>query len=362
MTTEPARAHGPEPAEGRPPEDGPPEGRPPEEEPTPGPPARPRRGLWQKLLLGAVLAGAAVGLVLAVRATDTEVLRSLLSGDGPALIAVSVALNLCGLWFGMASWKALLDGLGSVVRRAAAARVFFFGMLSKFLPGPVWGLLVHLQLGRAAGAAAPHLVAAYVLSLGTTLVCGLTVGLIVAPTVLGGGTWWLALPLALLVALAVRPRLVSTALHAGARLLRRPLPGGGEGTDGSALPDGAMRRSLALGLASWVVGGLHVWPLALAFGAPAGPALWASVGGFALATAVGGLTLVLPDGLGAREAVLVLALSAVMPWPEATAAAVASRLVCTVAEALGGGVVVLATRGTAGARTRGPGARKDTFV
>lgn len=317
------------------------------------------RRLWQKLLLGAVLAAAGTGLLLAVRATDTEVLRSLLSGHGPLLIAASLTLNMCGLWLGMASWKVLLGGLGSLVRRAAAARIFFFGLLSKFLPGPVWGLLVHLQLGRAAGAARGHLVAAYVLSLGTTLASGLAVGLLVAPSVLGGGAWWLAAPVALLVALAVRPGLVGVALRAGARLVRRPLPGG-PGETGS-MPDSAMRRSLLLGLGSWVLAGLHVWPLALAFGAPASSALLVSVGGFALATAVGGLTLVLPDGLGAREAVLVLALASVMPWPEATAVAVASRLVCTAAEALGGGVVVLATRGSWSAP---PGVRlpKDTFV
>lgn len=296
-----------------------------------------RRSRWRAMLPVIVVLAAAVGLAAAVRAADRDLLGALLEGHGSLLVVVSLVANCCGLFLGMASWRALADGLGKPLRRLAAWRVFFYGLLSKFLPGPVWGLLVHVQLGRKAGATTRQIATAYGLSLGTALASGLTVGALVAPEVLGGNSWWLLLPLTVFGALLFRPNLVNIALEAGSRLLRRRLI-----TD--HVPDGRMRRSLVYGVLSWVVGGLHVWALAVALGAPPLAALHVCVGGFALATAVGGLTLVLPDGLGVREAVLVLALGTVMPWPEATAVAVASRLVCTIAEAGVGGVVAFATR------------------
>ncbi|MGW5424224.1 hypothetical protein [Streptomyces sp. NPDC003943] len=89
--------------------------------------------------------------------------------------------------------------------------------------------------------------------------------------------------------------------------------------------------------------GLHLWALAVMLGAPPLTALPVCVGGFALATAAASLVVVLPDGWGAREALLLLSLTAVLPWREATAVAVASRVVCTLSEVLVGGAALLLT-------------------
>ena len=61
----------------------------------------------------------------------------------------------------------------------------------------------------------------------------------------------------------------------------------------------------------------------------------------------------MPDGWGAREAILMLVLSSVLPWPAAGAVAVASRIICTASEVtVAGGALLLARRGAGRRPTR----------
>jgi uncharacterized membrane protein YbhN (UPF0104 family) len=100
---------------------------------------------------------------------------------------------------------------------------------------------------------------------------------------------------------------------------------------------------VALQTLSWLVSGLHLWLLAIAMGAPPVRSLALCVGGFGLATVVGLLAVVTPDGLGVREAVLLAVLATVLPVPAATIVALASRLVTTVGEVgLGGAALAVA--------------------
>ncbi|MFD0473205.1 lysylphosphatidylglycerol synthase domain-containing protein [Nonomuraea thailandensis] len=95
-----------------------------------------------------------------------------------------------------------------------------------------------------------------------------------------------------------------------------------------------MRLAVTWQSLSWVVTGLHLWPLAIAMGAPASRSLLLCVGAFTLATSVGIAAVFIPDGIGVREAVLTAALSVVLPTPAAAVVALASRLVSTVSEVL----------------------------
>ena len=97
--------------------------------------------------------------------------------------------------------------------------------------------------------------------------------------------------------------------------------------DGSAL-----RRSVLLCTVSWLVTGMHLWILAVALGVPARAALLPCVCGFALATALGSVAFVVPDGLGVREGILALVLSTCMPAPIAVIIATASRVLLAVAD------------------------------
>ncbi|WP_412539465.1 lysylphosphatidylglycerol synthase domain-containing protein [Longispora sp. K20-0274] len=241
-------------------------------------------------------------------------------GAVPLLLGACAA-NIAGLVLGMASWRALLaDRIGPV----AGARIFFLGQLSKYVPGRVWGVLTHVQLGKRLGVPASRMVGAYVVSLGVTTLTGAAVGLLVGPAVLGRQAYWLLAPAALVVACVLRPALLHRALVLAARLSRREEPAPAPGT----------RKALIVATVSWLVSGLHLWALLLLCGADPVAGLPVGVGAFALATVAGSLALILPDGWGVRELVLMAALATVVPWSVAGVVAVASRLVCVVCEVL----------------------------
>ncbi|CAM5558216.1 lysylphosphatidylglycerol synthase domain-containing protein [Streptomyces xanthochromogenes] len=257
-------------------------------------------------------------------------------GAVPYLLG-ALAANAGAVLLSMATWRTLLGDLGPRIPGPVATRIFFTSFLSKYLPGAVWGVLAQVRMGRAVGVPGPVVVAVFLLNLMAAVLTGLTIGPVAAPWTLGGDAWWLLLPVAVTVACAARPGLINSLAALGARLARRPAPT-------ATASDAGMRRAMASAAASWAVSGLHLWALAVMLGAPAAKALPVCVGGFALATAAASLVVVLPDGWGAREAVLMLALSAVLPWQAAAAAAVASRVVCTLSEVLVGGAALLLTR------------------
>jgi glycosyltransferase 2 family protein len=196
-------------------------------------------------------------------------------------------------------------------------------------------VLAYVRLGGAAGIPAGRMVAAYLLNTVVVLLTAAVVGVLCVQGLGAGGLWLLAVwPLAL--AVLWRPGVLAAVARRAARLLGREPPTG-------EFSDRDVRCALALEMLCWAVSGLHLWLIAVLLGAPAGRALPVCVGAFALATVAGALTLVVPDGAGTRELVLLGALSVVLPWAEAGAAALASRVCCTLAELLGAGAALSLT-------------------
>ena len=125
------------------------------------------------------------------------------------------------------------------------------------------------------------------------------------------------------------PPVLNRCLALGLRLMRRqPLD--------VPLPASARRRSLGPPIPTWVLQGLAVDVLALPPGRPAGRSPL-SVGGYAVASALGILVVLAPAGIGVREPALVAALSSVAraapPWSSR-----AIRLLLTAADLLLGGL------------------------
>ncbi|MFF1904354.1 lysylphosphatidylglycerol synthase domain-containing protein [Kitasatospora sp. NPDC058218] len=285
----------------------------------------------RKVLTPLIVLAALVGLGLMLRHEGPVAARAFARADALPLLAASLAANVAGLVLAVHAWRVLIPG-EHPIRGVAAARIYFLGQLGKYLPGRVWGVLTHVTHGRAAGVPAAQMTSAYLLSLALTVLTGAGVGLLAAPAALPGQWFWLWLPAAGFLLCAVRPALATRPVAAAARLLRRPV---------EAPPDAAVRRAVLLAVASWLVSGLHLWFLALALGASAGASLGPAVGAFALATVVSSLAVIVPDGWGVRELTITAALATVLPGGAAATAAIASRVVCVVAE-LGSSAVVLA--------------------
>jgi glycosyltransferase 2 family protein len=298
-----------------------------------------RRVLWRLLAAGfAVVVAVAVGRALAGQ--DWSVVPVLLRQRDPVatglLLAGALVTAAAGPLLGMLAWRTILLELGPPVSLARVMRIFFVGYLAKYVPGKVPGMVATIKVAMAAGVTLPRMLGAGVLTMVLVHLTGLTVGLLAGVEVLGGRAGWLVLAAAPIVAVVVWPGTVTRAGRLATRLLRRPAPVHSPSARG-------LRWAVATQTLSWLVSGLHLWLLAVAMGAPPARSLALCVGGFGLATVVGLLSVVTPDGLGVREAVLLAALAAVLPVPAATVVALASRLVTTVGEvALGGAVLAIA--------------------
>ncbi|MCX4683873.1 lysylphosphatidylglycerol synthase domain-containing protein [Kitasatospora purpeofusca] len=303
------------------------------------------------LLTPAIVLAALVGVALLLRHEGPVAARALARADAVPLLLAALAANVGGLVLAVHAWRVLVPappgsapGTPGPVRGLLAARIYFLGQLSKYLPGRVWGVVTHVTHGRAVGVPAAAMTSAYLLSLALTVLTGACVSLFAAPAVLPGQWFWLVLPVLGLLACLARPALATGPVVALARLARRTV---------EPPPEAAVRRAIALAVASWLVSGLHLWFLAVALGAPAVSSAGPGIGAFALATVVSSLAVVVPDGWGVRELTIAAALATALPGGTAATAAVASRVVCVVAE-LGSSAVVLAL---ARARLGPPGTR-----
>ena len=285
-----------------------------------------RRAL-RPVMAAAFLAAITVMVAAALHGQNWHSLYRLWRSDGILVLLAAMGLNLAGLTLSMVSWRSLLVALNGPLGFAACSRIYFVGLLSAFLPGTVWGVVVHVRLGTRAGISAARMAATYVASVPVGILSGAAVGLFVAAALPGGWLAWLALPTAVVLACLAWPSLVYHLTAAMARIARRSPP--------PRVPDHAIRRSIASVLLAWLISGLHLWLIVLLFGAPAWKSLPVSIGGFALAVSAGGLAVLVPNGLGVREMVLGVTLSTVLPWRAAVAAAVASRIVVIVSEVLG---------------------------
>lgn len=300
-----------------------------------------RRGF----VLAAVLA-AFVAILL-----EREAVARALAATSWAFVLLATVLSLLTVLLAALSWRAVATGLGAPLGLRDAAVVYLVGQVGKYLPGGVLNLLASAELGRDRGLARRRTV-------GTLLVAVLVsaaVAAVVAAVLLPGavpaagrsldGAWgvladvlqhrWLvllAVPALLLLAPPVLDRVLALLLRLTGR---DPVA---ERLSGATV---AVAALWALG--SWTAAGLQVLALALAVGAtPGADLLRLSVGGYALAWLVGFVLLVLPAGVGAREAVLALALAPVLDAGGILVVVLLSRVLVTLADlvAAAGAMVV----------------------
>ena len=280
-----------------------------------------------------------LGVVLAVRQLSGQAGEV---GDGLADLSAGPVLaafvaTFASLGLSLLTWRATLAGLGTQVPLRPAAQIFFLGQLGKYVPGSVWPVLAQMELGAAHGLSRTVVGTAGLLQLAIGVPGALLLGALAVPALLSAGSGayvllLLALPFALIT---LWPPVLGPLLDRALRLVRRPPL-----EQRLSLP--AVVRVAALSGAANVVLGLQAWFLARDLGASDPYLLPIVVGAFVLATVAGLLALPVPAGAGVREAVLVAALSPVLPLERALLLALVSRVVLTVADLA---VAGLAARG-----------------
>lgn len=255
-------------------------------------------------------------------------------------VALALVAALLGIMASMLSWRSLVQGAGSPLSVAAAARIFFLAQLGKYVPGSIWPIVAQMELSQRYDV--PKARAAF--SALTQMLVGVATGVVVAavalvlsPTTALEQYWWLwVVGVVSLVALA--PPVLNVGVRLAARLT------GGRLDAAEPLRWSTIGAAAGWGVLMWLAFGVHLWVMADQL-APATDGLFLlSTGGYALASVVGILIIVLPAGAGAREAVVVLVFAGVLGRDDALVVALVSRFVMLVADLLGAGVAVLVSR------------------
>jgi uncharacterized membrane protein YbhN (UPF0104 family) len=293
---------------------------------TPSRLSRPRLlGLLRLVLAIVVVAAVAVAL-----ARNWEAVAGELARVRPATLAAAAAAAGLSPVLTMLGWRAVLADLGSPLHVAPAGGVFFVGQLGKYLPGSVWSVVAQAEMASRLQVPRRRSAVAGLIAVAMAAVTGLAVGVPALPALLRhegsvGLIWSVAVVLPLL-GLALWPRLLNRAIVLTLRVLRRP----------PLEHDLSVRAVVTVAVlftGAWLSTGAHVLLLARAVapdGADPVAMAVASVSGFALASSMGMLAIVLPAGVGLREGVLVLLLTPLMPAPAAIAVVVLSRFLTTV--------------------------------
>jgi uncharacterized membrane protein YbhN (UPF0104 family) len=250
-------------------------------------------------------------------------------------LLVLIAAIMVSTW----GWQVLVDDLGKPVGYARGAQICLVGSLGKYVPGSVWAYLLQMELGRKAGLARSRIFTGSLIQLGVSVVSALVVSLLAAPAVFSHSPRALWLFVLIPVGLAMlHPRVLTWGTSLVLRILRRP-------PLEHPLGWTVIGKALGASTAAWTLQGAHLWLLANSVGTPGFTGFVLCVGAMAIAMTVGTFAFILPSGVGVREVAQVAVLTASgLTIGQATAFAVASRMMFTLADLLTAGFAALAAR------------------
>jgi uncharacterized membrane protein YbhN (UPF0104 family) len=283
-------------------------------------------------LARAAFVTAALTLLLVAVFRDRRGFEDALSSLDLASLTVASGAVIGGAVLNMLAWRASMAAVGVAVPLVSAARVFYVSQLGKYIPGSVWPVVAQLELTRDTGVSRLRGVVGVLLAMVVALVTSTVIAccLLVLPVAAVRAEYWWLLTVLPLAAAALHPAVLRVLLATALRLTRRTarVP---------ALHGRQILSSVLWSTAMWAILGLHAWLLASQVSA-GGITLPAAIGAFALAWAAGFVAVVVPAGLGVREAALVLVFSSAMSPANALAVALVSRVLMTVADAVAAGV------------------------
>ncbi len=300
------------------------------------PPSAPVRTPRQRLV-GAVRIGLLVLVLVAVAIALVRNWREVSDDLGrisATTLVLALVLALVSPPLTMLGWRVLLADLGTDLHLAPAAGVFFVGQLGKYLPGSIWSVVAQAEMGARLGIPRRRSGVVGLVAMAMSLITAAVLGLPAVPLLLSddrtSGSLVLGGVAAVLVVVALWPRVLNRGIALLLRVLRRePIE--------HELTGRAILATAVLFLLAWVFTGLSVWVLArglAAGGASFGDVLLVGVCGFSLAAAIGMVSFLVPAGVGVREGLLVLVLVGVMTVPAATAVVVLARFLTVVSDVL----------------------------
>jgi len=245
----------------------------------------------------------------------------------------SVAAAMAGAGAMMLAWRALLADLGSPLPVATTTRITFVGQLVKYVPGAIWSFAAHVELGYDHCVPRRRGAASVVTALAVAVAAGLAIAAVALPLASAAAArhyvWALAALPVMLVCLC--PPVLGWLTDRALRVLRLP-----------PLERRVTWRGLAVAtgwtVLGWLLLGMQVWLLLASVTGRGAGVLLVAVGGYALACSVALALVVFPNGIGARELILIAALAPVLDRPAALALALLARAATTISDLAWGGI------------------------
>jgi uncharacterized membrane protein YbhN (UPF0104 family) len=300
-----------------------------------------------KWLLGLVLV-AGVGYALWLGLSDPRIWEVEWHLQ-PLPIAIGFLLMLISAAITAPLWLVIYRGLGGRVDTAAGTRIFLVTNIGKYLPGKVMHAAGRVALLGERGQPASIGVTSVLVELALSLLGAALVSVISIPILLRdqglsehlewiGWISYMALPVGLI---CMHPRVMGPALRLASSLLP------GKGTE--LCTDLPPYRTILLLLVGYVILWITMSIALFATSHTVVDALdWShlpAVGGIAALSYLFGLAVpIAPAGLGAREGLMTLLLSTMMPAPAAAVTSILFRIVSISAEMLAAGLAILFAR------------------
>jgi hypothetical protein len=239
---------------------------------------------------------------------------------------LALAAIVLGLLATAEVWKHCLSALGSRVSSNAARQIFFPAQVGKYLPGSVWPFLAQVRFAREHGVPGGLALLAGSVFLVVHAVTSVLVGallLISQPDLVNKFGWaGVLIPIALVL---LHPKVIN--------LLARKLAGR-SGVEPPVLRWSNLVAPVAWMFPAWLGYGLAGYLLADPFTDSILTLALVCTASFALGWIVGLVVFIAPAGVGAREAVIVLALTPLLGVAAATTVSLLLRVGHTCADML----------------------------
>lgn len=235
-------------------------------------------------------------------------------------------------------WRHILKTLGAEVNLWKLVRVKTYSELARYAPGKVWHFVSAVYYLRKEGVKTPVALISKFLDLGMSVLSGFIFFLLILPLITAasiGAQLGLYLLTIAFVVFVSHPIILKRIILIFEKLFKRNLA--------IVLPSHrCLLTSFFAYLLTWIANGLAVWLLIksvypqIIFGD-----LFELAGIYAVAWALGVISIISPSGIGIREAALVFLLDYSFPVSVAILIAVVTRIWSTLAELLLAGIIAL---------------------
>nr|WP_194309123.1 lysylphosphatidylglycerol synthase domain-containing protein [Flaviflexus huanghaiensis] len=256
------------------------------------------------------------------------------------VVLAALVVSFVFVWVTMLAWRTILNDAGGTVKAVPARRIFFVSQVAKYLPGGVWNFVAAAEMGADYNISRRRSVTVLLMSMLVSVLTGLglaSIAFLFGPSDLIDTYWWVLLVIPVLLVI-LYPPVLNVFVNRGLTLLKR---------DGIEKPFSgrAIAVAAALGAASWMLAGLQVWIILTGLGNDPSPQTYLlTMGGYALAWAVGFLVFFVPAGVGVREVVLGASLAGLVPAGDVVVVVLLSRILFTIADLVLGVLSSLAIR------------------